>query len=202
MSEEKCHECPFFKYEDSYGCGICDLSEKTTHLESLCSATNDNITIRGVERALHYGQKWRRGCNIKQINPRILGIAIDESIRVIRKLRRGDEGVYERWKTIIVDNRYQVSNLGRIRRRYKRGKYKILAGTRNGRYLSLSYKGEDGVCRKELIHRLVAKAFIPNPDRCICVGHIDGNTLNNKITNLKWIKTKDLKNSKLKKKNS
>ena len=36
------------------------------------------------------------------------------------------------------------------------------------------------------IHRLVAEMFIPNPDGCLVVNHIDGNRSNNHVSNLEW----------------
>tara|TARA_A100001391_G_scaffold155368_1_gene113170 strand:- start:785 stop:1261 length:477 start_codon:yes stop_codon:yes gene_type:complete len=37
------------------------------------------------------------------------------------------------------------------------------------------------------LHRLIAEAFIPNPDNKPCVDHIDRNRLNNNIDNLRWV---------------
>lgn len=45
--------------------------------------------------------------------------------------------------------------------------------------------------RKEYVHRLLAKHFIPNPENKPYINHIDGNPLNNSLDNLEWVTQKE-----------
>ena len=60
----------------------------------------------------------------------------------------------------------------------------------NRGYLRVNLSKEKTVKRVS-IHRLVAEAFIPNPDNLPAVDHIDGNKLNNNVENLQWISNSD-----------
>ncbi len=85
----------------------------------------------------------------------------------------------EKWKTIIGNDEFQVSNLGRVRSKINKH---IYATTLRCGYASLKIKN-----KTYRVHRLVAKAFIKNtdPGKTI-VNHIDGKKLNNKFDNLEW----------------
>lgn len=113
----------------------------------------------------------------------------------------------EKWKNVKnFEGYYQVSNYGRIKSFFfwngyeykKRKKIKILKNViqtfnhKNKDYsryiVNLSMKRKNKMCK---VHRLVAQAFIPNPQNKPQVNHIDGNALNNCVNNLEWCTAKD-----------
>ena len=95
----------------------------------------------------------------------------------------------EQWKPIQEFNgEYEVSNLGRVRsmKRYYGMVGRIMPQTiqRKGYYAVTFWMNNKAYCRK--VHRLVIEAFTPNPDSLPCINHIDGNKLNNHVSNLEW----------------
>lgn len=56
----------------------------------------------------------------------------------------------------------------------------------NGGYRKVNLYDKRGKCSKKYVHRLVAEAFIPNPENKPNVNHIDCNRQNNKASNLEW----------------
>lgn len=95
----------------------------------------------------------------------------------------------EIWKDIKgFEGYYQISNYGNVRslnyaRKHLVRNLKPFLGT-NG-YLKINFHKRPIHKGKE-IHRLVAEAFIPNPDNLPQVNHIDEDRLNNKVENLEW----------------
>lgn len=91
----------------------------------------------------------------------------------------------EVWKDIPnYKDRYIVSNLGRV---YSYLSNKILKThiSTNG-YEQLTLVASNGERVKHRVHRLVAMAFLPNPDNLPEVNHKDENKLNNCVDNLEW----------------
>lgn len=120
----------------------------------------------------------------------------------IIELKRRLHGMYlgEIWKDIEgYEGIYQVSNLGRVKSiarkvKYSRGNHSyyqyqqerlLSANQKSNGYLECSlYK--DSKRTHKYIHRLVADAFIDNPNNLPVVNHIDEDKQNNKVDNLEW----------------
>ena len=117
----------------------------------------------------------------------------------------------EEWRDVVgYEGYYIVSNLGRIavlerlvHRKHRNGKNanfvlkphicstSIAPSTNYRRMTFKSYHNKD----TQLVHRIVAEAFVPNPNNYTCIDHIDDNPQNNNADNLQWCSYK-INNSK------
>lgn len=95
----------------------------------------------------------------------------------------------EEWKDVRgYEGLYQVSNLGRILCFPKRSRKAIRYMNPQKRPIYLSYcLSKDNHKHCIYAHRIVAEAFVPNPDNKPFVHHIDGDIYNNRADNLQWV---------------
>ena len=88
----------------------------------------------------------------------------------------------ETWKDINAN--YRVSDLGRV---YNK---------KQNRYNNVTIR-KDGYCKTTInykttyLHRLIATAFIPNPENKPQVAHLNGDTTDNRACNLEWATAKE-----------
>ena len=112
------------------------------------------------------------------------------------------------WKPIVgYEDCYEVSNIGKIR-----SIDRIIGGNRNrirkGQLISPQHSASGylqvrlckfGKSKTYKVHRLVAQAFIPNPDNKPCVDHKNTNRKDNRECNLRWVTPKENSNNPLSK---
>ena len=94
----------------------------------------------------------------------------------------------EKFMLLSFNRNYAISNLGNIINVKSGRLLKTNINPYGYKYVQLSINGIRTTYR---IHRLVARAFVDNPDNKPYVNHIDGNKLNNNANNLEWVTAKE-----------
>lgn len=125
----------------------------------------------------YYGSSYKSDDDYQRMNITEAHAAIKALITEAKEVFvpvRGYEGLYE------------VSNTGKVRslpRSTTRGGI-LVPGTRFGEYQCVCLS--NGSSKQYNIHRLVAEAFLSNPQKKPTVNHKDGNPKNNNVDNLEW----------------
>ena len=91
----------------------------------------------------------------------------------------------EIWKDIEGFEKYQISSYGRVKS-LKNNKESIKKHSISSRGYLVVTLFKNNISKTLSVHRLVANTFIENKDNKLTVNHIDGNKLNNNISNLEW----------------
>ncbi len=103
----------------------------------------------------------------------------------------------EIWKPIPdFEGLYEISNLGRVKalkrkKNCNRGwgwikEHIMKQTTANSEYCRVPLTNKEHIKKYYLVHRLVAQAFIDNPNNYPEVNHINGDKLDNSVNNLEW----------------
>ena len=104
----------------------------------------------------------------------------------------------EEWRPVAGFPHYEVSNLSRLRSYWGRGPagVKTVPVIVSGWLMTIGYQQVsltrmDGSKEKKLLHRIIAEAWIPNPDGLPQINHKDGCKTNNALSNLEWVTRKE-----------
>lgn len=94
----------------------------------------------------------------------------------------------EVWKIIKGFEDYEVSNFGRIAS-FREHKGKIMSPSKKTEYAKIVLRNNN-TAKSFIVHRLVAEAFLPNPNRLPLVNHKNKNKFDNRVENLEWCTSK------------
>lgn len=153
------------------------------------SRNNGNVLIHRIISKLFvdnpYNYKYIRHIDGDKSNNKYSNLQFVSSGQKVNNL---DEIDGEIWKEVFINNEYEVSNKGRVRNKSNNSLLK--QRSKDLGYKTVGIKLNDKQ-KHFFIHKLVAEAFIPNPENKSTIDHIDQNPSNNNVENLRWFTSKE-----------
>ena len=127
---------------------------------------------------------------LKEINSYIIDETFDKDILYGFMIKESIKD--EIWKTVDFNNKYLISNYGRIKRVYKNGKDRLLMPYIKKKNKRLVIKiSKNGKQKEHFIDHLVSDMFLGHKEG-MCRYHKDGNIYNNRVENIGFITRKEL----------
>jgi hypothetical protein len=94
----------------------------------------------------------------------------------------------EEWKVVNDYSNYHISNTGRLK---NISRNQFIVGSKDVNNYVTAKLSKNNICKSKKIHRLVAEAFLPNPENKKTVNHKDHNPENNDVSNLEWATSRE-----------
>lgn len=177
------------------------------HKQLIISRLNNNVTVVDIAKELNVGTKViynliKKNNELKHYHELYKNRLNDEHMNNINSLLEKSSFDYsfddldgEIWRQILGYEKYQISNMGRIKK-YTRtyDKYYLLHPYFNEKneYYEISLVNNENKTKHLKVHRLVAFTFVDGySEEKNTVNHVDGNKKNNRADNLEWVSQSD-----------
>ena len=85
LRKDCCGGCGWFDYQDTEGFGICRIDKNIRYCGHNCYLLAKTPTKKETIKMLHEYEKWRKGGKGNCPHPKVVSLAIDNAIRLLRK---------------------------------------------------------------------------------------------------------------------